>query len=1195
MNLKLADSSKNLRSGPVAVCLMVIITLFLLPVMTCTANPVPITGSKNAIKVVMDNNYPPYVFKDDKGDLKGIIIDQWRLWEKKTGIRAEISGMDWSVAQQRMQAGEFDVIDTIFRNEKRENLYDFTKPYAIIPVLLFFHSDISGIRGPEDLKGFMVAAKAGDNVLDILKTYGVTNIVEYPSYEKIIEAARDGQVKVFTVDRPPALYYLHKLDIQNQFRETSPMYSGEFHRAVKKGRSDLLAAVEKGFAEITPSEYKDIDKRWMGTLVGAPRFRYLVTLLAVASIVGLAMLVWIWSMKRAVARKTRELSESEEHYRSIIDNMQDVYYRSDAEGRLTMLSPSGAELLGYDSADGMLGCIIRDVFYFDPEERDAFLHNLKIKSHLYGYEITLKRKNGKPIPVATSTHLMFAPDGTFMGVEGVFRDITSQRNADEALRSSEDKFSRAFSQAPLLMTISDIQTGRYIEVNNRFCEISGFSQSEAIGQTSLEIGWISPAERDRVMVALERDNRVQDIEVQLTAKDGRPVVCLYSAEVINVDGTDRLLSIAQDITQRKKDLEALDYANECFQQALSSTQHILYRLNVKKGCYDYLSPTFELVTGHPVDQFKQTSLEKLQDFFHPDDRERIFGLIAARISSRTDSSFNLDIEYRLKKADNSYCWLHDSSTACLDAQGELECFFGTAHDITERKHTAALLKESEERYRQLVEQSAAWIWKTDAGLRHIYTNENVERILGYSPDEFCTRDIMKLVHPDDHEALRRTVDNAISGGRGWSGLVLRWLTRDGSWRSIESSGGPLFDEDGVFIGLQGVDTDLTDRLQLQEEREKGQRLESLGLLAGGIAHDFNNILTGIVGNLSLARMMIDSDHRASERLEECERAAKRASELTQQLLTFARGGEPVKKAVDAYRLLNEAVSFGLRGSSVKGVLELEDGLWPIYVDEGQINQVLNNLLINATQAMPDGGTVTVRGDNIATIDPSGMSGRFVRLTIRDTGVGIPPDILPKVFDPYFSTKQGGSGLGLASVYSIVTRHGGSVNVSSEAGHGTEFVICLPAAAELAPQEQDNVFTHSGSCSDERILVMDDELMIIDVASIMLSELGFTVDTCCNGAEAVERYKAALEQGIPYDFVILDLTVPGGMGGLEAGRRIRDMDSNATMIVSSGYSHDAVMADLHDHGFAGAVMKPYSIDTLIKELNRVKASASHRTM
>ncbi len=1196
MNLDITDSNIYLRKRPVAAWLMVFMILVLLPVLTCIASPEPVTGSIKTIKVVMDDNYPPYVFKDEQGKLKGILIDQWRLWENKTGIRVELTGMDWSEAQRRMQGGEFDVIDTIFKTEKRMVFYDFSRPYAKIDFSIFLHNDISGIRDAKDLKGFLVGVKSGGAVIDILKQFGVENIAAFPSDLSIVEAARDSKIKVFVIGHYSALYFLNKLQIASDYRQSANLFSAEFHRAVLKGNVDLLAIIENGFAAISTDEYQEIDKQWLGTPVGGLiQYKYLWYSVGVACVVVGLILCWLVLLRKAVSRKTGELAESEERYRSIIDNMQDVYYRSDAEGRLTMLSPSGAELLGYDSADGMLGCVIRDVFYFDPDERDAFLHNLKIKGHLYGYEVTLKRKNGKPIPVATSTHLMFAPDGTFMGVEGIFRDITCQRSVDEALRSSEDKFSRAFSQAPLLMTISDIETGRYIEVNNRFCEISGFSQSDAIGQTSLEIGWISPAERDRVMVALERDNRVQDIEVQLIAKDGRPVFCLYSAEVINVDGTDRLLSIAQDITQRKKDLEALDYANECFQQALSSTQHILYRLNVKKRCYDYLSPTFELVTGHPVDQFKQTSLEKLQDFFHPDDQERIFGLIAEKISSTPGKTFDLDIEYRLQKADGTYCWLHDSSTACLDDQGELECFFGTAHDITERRHTAALLKESEERYRQLVEQSAAWIWKTDAGLRHTYTNENVERILGYPPEEFCSMDIMKLVHPDDHDALRKTFDRAISGGYGWSGLVLRWLTRDGSWRSIESSGGPLFDEDGVFIGLQGVDTDLTDRLQLQHEREKGQRLESLGLLAGGIAHDFNNILTGIVGNLSLARMMIDRDHRAAERLEECEKAAKRASELTQQLLTFARGGEPVKKSVDAPRLLNEAVSFGLRGSSVKGVLELEDGLWPIYVDEGQINQVLNNLLINATQAMPDGGTVTVRGDNIATVDPLGMSGRFVRLKIRDTGVGIPPDILPKVFDPYFSTKQGGSGLGLASVYSIVTRHGGSVTVSSEAGHGTEFVICLPAAAELAPQEQDDVFTHSGSCGAERILVMDDEEMIIDVASIMLSELGFTVDTCSNGAEAVARYKAALEQGMPYDFVILDLTVPGGMGGLEAGRRIREMDPNATMIVSSGYSHDAVMADLHDHGFAGAVMKPYSIDTLIKELNRVKDRFGHRVV
>jgi PAS domain S-box-containing protein len=1087
-----------------------------------------------------------------------------------------------------MQAGEFDVIDTIFRNEKREKLYDFSKAYATIPVSLFFHSDISGIRGPEDVKGFMVAAKSGDYVLEVLKKSGVTNIVEYQNYETIVAAARDGQVKVFTVDLPPAHYYLHKFGIHDQFRETAPMYSGEFHRAVAKGNKELLATVENGFARISANEYKGIDKQWMGSPVSSLlQLRFLWYAAAAVAAVGSAILVWLMILKRAVFRKTRELAESEERYRSIIENMQDVYYRSDAEGRLTMLSHSGVGLLGYDNTEQMLGQVIGETFYYEPDERDAFLHNLKMKGALYGYEVTLKRKDGASVPVATSTHLMFDPAGIFMGVEGVFRDITSQRSAEDALRNSEDKFSKAFSHAPLLMTISDIQTGTYLEANNRFCEVSGFNHSEVLGRTSIELGWITADERNRLLEILKRDGRVHDCELALTAKDGRPVFCLYSSELITIHGSERLLSIALDISERKKDLEKLTYTSECFRQALNSPLHILYRLNVKKGCYDYLSPVAEQTLGHPLAQLMQTSLEKLPDYFHPEDRERIFTFLEEKRAARTGNSFNQDIEYRFRKGDGSYCWLHDSNTACLDDQGEFECFFGTAHDITARKQTEALLRESEERYRQLVEQSTAWIWEADAGFWHRYSNENVERILGYSPEEFCAQESMLLVHPDDHEVLRKTLEESIARRTGWNGVVLRWLTRDGSWRSIESSGMPVFNDEGKCTGLQGVDTDITDRLQLHQEREKGQRLESLGLLAGGIAHDFNNILTGIVGNLSLARMMLDNEHRSAGRLEECEKAAKRASELTQQLLTFARGGEPVKKVVDVSRLINEAVSFGLRGSKVKGVLEIVDNLWLVDADEGQIIQVFNNLLINAAQAMPEGGTVTIRAENMVAEEPSADLTCFVRLTIRDTGVGIPQDIIAKVFDPYFTTKQEGSGLGLASVYSIVTRHRGSVNVSSEAGAGTEFVICLPATVELSPLEQvDTIAPHSESFIAERVLVMDDEHMITEVVSLMLSELGCTVDTCSDGAEAVTRYHSALENGKPYHITILDLTVPGGVGGLEAARRIIAIDPQASLIVSSGYSQDAVLADFREHGFSGVVMKPFSMDLLIEEVTRV---------
>jgi PAS domain S-box-containing protein len=1002
------------------------------------------------IHVVMDDNYPPYVFKDEQGELKGIVVDQWRLWEKKTGIRAELTGMDWGEAQKRMQAGEFDVIDTIFKTEKREVYLEFTRPYAKIDFSIFLHKDISGIRDAKDLRGFLVGAKAGGAVIDILRKSGIENIAVFPRDLSIVEAARDSKIKVFVMGDQSALYFLNKLQIAHDYRHTADLFSAEFHRAVPRGRSDLRNLVENGFAGISPAEFSAIEKEWMGASIGtAVQLRYLWYTVGAVGVAGAVILGWVLLLRRAVKRKTEELSKSEENYRSIITEMQDVYYRSDAEGHLVMISPSGVELLGYESADQMLGMVIRDTFYHDPDDRDAFVSNLKMKGALSGYQVILKRKDGKPLPVATSTHLLFDPDGAFCGVEGVFRDITEQRQAEEALRTGEEKFSRAFSQAPLLMSISDIVTGRYLEVNNRFCQVSGFTSDEVIGRTSIELGWISSEERGGFVAILKQNGRVQDLELSLIAKDGHTVICLYSAEIINVDGTDRLLSIALDITQRKS--------------------------------------------------------------------------------------------------------------------------------IEER------LRESEERYRVLFNAESDAIVVIDAEtLENIDANDSAVEMYGYSRAELL------LLRSTELSAEPEETRYCIATGEGNVRIPLRYHRKmDGTVFPVEITA--RFFEFGGRRVLLAAMRDLSEIQKLQLERDKSQRLESLGLLAGGIAHDFNNILTGIIGNLSLFRTMIDSDHRASGRLDECQKAAMRAGQLTQQLLTFARGGEPVKKNMDVSQLINESVSFTLRGSTVRGELDLAAGLWSVEADEGQLNQVLNNLLINAVQAMPSGGTVTVRAENEAT---GAGAERFVRISIRDTGSGIPADILPRIFDPYFSTKTAGNGLGLASAYSIVSRHGGSITVSSEMGHGTEFVILLPAATSPVVIEPSGDGARSEVYLSGRVLLMDDEAMIRDVASIMLSEIGCSFDACSDGAEAVAMFRQAHEGNMPYDVVILDLTVPGGMGGLEAARLIKGIDPQATLIVSSGYSQEAVSADFKEYGFSGAVMKPYSMDTFTAEIARVITSRKH---
>ena len=356
---------------------------------------------------------------------------------------------------------------------------------------------------------------------------------------------------------------------------------------------------------------------------------------------------------------------------------------------------------------------------------------------------------------------------------------------------------------------------------------------------------------------------------------------------------------------------------------------------------------------------------------------------------------------------------------------------------------------------------------------------------------------------------------------------------------------------------------------MQEDLLKGQKLESLGLLAGGIAHDFNNILTAIIGNVSLARMQVGEGHKAAVRLAASENALARATDLTRQLLTFARGGEPIKKVIEVGGLLKEAASFAIHGSTVNCQFVLADDLWLVEADEGQLSQVIQNLVINARQAMPEGGTLTLEAENIG----STLEGkRFVQITVTDSGTGIPEHHLQRIFDPYFTTKQLGSGLGLATCYSIIKRHGGNITVTSTLGKGSTFYVDLPASEQGSAFETGlkmEVVHGSG-----RVLVMDDEEPVREAAQAMLEELGYTVECAKNGSDTLDLYRQRKEEGTPFSAVIMDLTIPGGMGGKEAINLLLKIDPYVKAIVSSGYSTDPVMANYREYGFVAVLRKPY---------------------
>jgi len=585
----------------------------------------------------------------------------------------------------------------------------------------------------------------------------------------------------------------------------------------------------------------------------------------------------------------------------------------------------------------------------------------------------------------------------------------------------------------------------------------------------------------------------------------------------------------------------------------------------------------------------ELNFDRMVELVHPEDREEALAKVQAALAGKIP----YELEFRVRLPNGMERQLVNRAEISRDEQGNPIHLRGIVLDVTEQKMLESSLKESEQRYRAITDTAMDAIFCKDVGRRYTVVNPAMVRLFNCRPEDLIGKTPEQLFDPVA-AAIIKEVDDRTFGGEPTD--EVKTLDIHGKPHVFHTIQVPLPSSDGEIHSICGIVRDVTEYDKAQREKAaleskllQIQKMESIGVLAGGIAHDFNNMLGVILGNISFALSRMSPTANLHEVLREAQDGAVSAQSLTQQLLTFARGGAPIKKVICLTDLLRESGELFTSGTPVECAYELIDDLWPVEVDPSQLSQAVNNLVLNASQAMPDGGLIRIRSENIVLDSETSLplpAGRHIKVSIEDQGEGIPPEHLQKVFDPYFTSKAEGSGLGLATTFSIIKRHKGFISVESEPGEGSLFEMYVPASSKtVSTTDLPTYATHHGS---GRILVMDDNKSILSMVDRMLDLMGYETILASDGSEAIEMYGDLLSSGISVDAVILDLTVPGGMGGVKTISELLKMNPDICAIVSSGYFNDPVMADYKSYGFSGIVPKPYTMNQLAEVLNSLFA-------
>ncbi|HRX47227.1 MAG TPA: PAS domain S-box protein [Spirochaetota bacterium] len=860
---------------------------------------------------------------------------------------------------------------------------------------------------------------------------------------------------------------------------------------------------------------------------------------------------------------------------TILDNSPALIYMKDFEGRYLFINRKWEELFNTTN-DEVKGKKDSDIFTEDIANgfitNDRYVMDNGSMLEIEEYALLpdgMHSYQSIKVPIKDSAGKIYA-------LCGISTDVTERKKSEAALKESEEQHRVLIDLAPDPFFHGDSK-GNLINVNNAALELTEYTRDELIGMNIKELFPDDVLNSIPLRFDLLEQGLILKTERTMKQKNGGLLTIEMNSKKMP-DGTYQ--SFFRDITRRKQAEEALKESEEIFRNFMENSPiYVFFKDEEIRSIR--LSRNFEQMLGRPLEEM----LGKTMDDLFPSDLAKSMIEDDKKVLEK-NQVVTVDEEL------NGRYYTTIKFPVLIDDRPRY--LAGYTIDITERILSEKLIDAERERLLVTLRSIGDAVITTDTEGKIILMNRVAEALTGWQLSEAQGRPLMEVFNIIN-EITREPGENPARKVIN-SGDIIELpqhtilINRDGSERLIADSGAPIRSGDSSIAGIVLVFRDITEKRNTELLLQNSQKLESLGVLAGGIAHDFNNLLSGIFGYMELMKLHIKNQNfnKLDETLNKSIHVFERTKALTQQLLTFAKGGEPHKKQINLSQMLVSNSQFALSGTGVSSRLDIQPELWYCIADENQIGQVLDNIIINAVQAMPEGGEISISASNYSHKfhDPGLMlaPGRYVCVEITDHGQGIPREHLSRIFDPFFTTKPSGNGLGLATAYSIIKRHAGSIEVTSSENTGTTFTIYLPAADEKFEQHAESPGIINTKLNG-KVLIMDDEDFVRNTASGMLISSGIYADSAANGEEAETKYREAYNSGAPYSAVILDLTVKGGTGGRETIKALKKINPDIIAIASSGYSADPVMANPAGYGFTDRLIKPYRLEELLAVLNR----------